>query len=167
MSDFGNPYQSPESPIVPETSQSSGVAMSENMLRYLKEASPWIRFVAILGFIGCGFIVLFGLIFAITGSLLFSSLGGDFDDFPAWVFAITFIPMGVLLFFPAYFTYNFGNKIRNYQFTNSTEDLELAFKNNKSLWKFYGILCIINLAFIPVNIIIAIVGGIAAAVSGL
>jgi hypothetical protein len=167
MSDLDNPYQSPESPIVPETSQSSGISLSETMLRYLNEASPWLRFVGVLGFVGCGIAVLSGIIFAIMGTVALSALGSDLDDFPAWIFAVIYIPIGVLLFFPSYFIYNFGKRIRNFQFSNSTEDLELAFKNNKSLWKFNGIMYIIYLASIPVFIIIAIVGGVVAALSGM
>jgi hypothetical protein len=37
--------------------------------------------------------------------------------------------------------------------SNSDKDLEDAFKNNKSLWKFYGILVIVYLALIPVLLI--------------
>ncbi|MDR1279046.1 MAG: hypothetical protein LBK02_09860, partial [Treponema sp.] len=70
-----------------------------------------------------------------------------------------------LCFFPALFTYNFGNKIRAYQQSRAEEELENAFKNNKSLWKFLGILTIISLAFIPVMIIISIVVGIAASLA--
>jgi hypothetical protein len=164
MSDNYNPYQSPESPIIPETPQNTGVMLSEKMLRYLNEASPWLQFVGILGYIGCGLLVIGGIFSAVGFSVAaaFTELG----EFPFWIIALIYIPMGVLFFFPAHFTYNFGKKIRNYRFSNSTEELELALKNNKSLWKFYGIICIIYLAFIPVSFIILIAGGVWAAVSG-
>jgi len=161
MSDFENPYQSPESPIVPETRQNTGNPLSENMLQHLFEASPWLRFVGILGYIGSGLIAAAGIIFAIS-SFAASAIGGLFDQFPLWLLALAYIPLGAIFFFPSHFTYNFGKKIRNYRFSNSSEDLETAFKNNKSLWKFYGILCIINLSFIPVSIVIALIAGIAA-----
>ena len=163
MSDFENPYQSPESQVIPEASQSSGM-LSAAMLQYLNEASPWLRFVGIMGYIGSGSIVLMGIGLGITMAVA-SNLAGAFGQFPVWLAAVLYIPMGVLLFFPAHFTYNFGKKIRSYRFTNSIEDLELAFKNNKSLWKFNGIIYIIYLAFIPLVIIIAIVAGVAAALN--
>ncbi|MDR0487610.1 MAG: hypothetical protein LBG91_05125 [Treponema sp.] len=166
MSDFENPYQSPESPIIPEKIQDTGVFLSETMLRYLKEASPWLRFAGILGFIGCGFITFGGLIFMII-ALTNSGLADDFGQFPLWLVALIYVPLGVLFFFPSRFIYNFGSKIRNYQFSNSEQDLELAFKNNKSLWKFLGIMSIVNLAFIPLSVVMAVIGGIAAAVNGL
>jgi hypothetical protein len=163
MSEIYNPYQSPESPIVPETQQNTGVMLSEKMLRYLNDASPWLQFIGILGYIGSGLLIVGGIFGAVgLSAASFFELG----DFPFWIIALIYIPLGVLFFFPAHFAFNFGRKIRNYRFSNSIEDLELAFKNNKSLWKFYGIICIIYLAFIPLFFVIAIIGGVAAAVSG-
>jgi len=164
MSDFENPYKSPETTIVPEKIQGTG--LTETMLGYLKEASPWLRFIGILGFIGAGLSCLGGIIFAITSSSLIDFAEG-FLNFPIWLLALIYIGVGVLLFFPARFTYNFGAKIRNYQFSGSNEDLEAAFKNNKSLWKFQGILYIIYLALIPFMIVVGIIVVTAAAMNGL
>jgi len=166
VSDFINPYQSPENPSVPEKPLESRSALTETMLSYLKDASPWLRFIGVLGFIASGLMCLGGIIFMIV---MFAA-SNSFDDFGGaltGLVGLIYVPMGALYFFPARFTYNFGAKIRDYRFTNSDEDLELAFKNNKSLWKFYGILAIIALAFIPLFIILAIVGGIAAVAGGL
>ncbi|MDR0443356.1 MAG: hypothetical protein LBH44_08135 [Treponema sp.] len=164
MSDINNPYQSPEAPIIPEA-QNSGV-LSEKMLRYLKEASPWLRFMGILGFISCGLIAGGGLILIIAMAAV-SSFTEELNQFPVWIFILIYLPMGLLYFFPSRFIYNFGTKIRNFQFSNSNEDLELAFKNNKSFWKFLGIMSIILLAFIPISIIMAILGGIMVGLSSL
>jgi hypothetical protein len=162
MSDIENPYQSPETPVIPEKSQSTETVLTEKMLRYLKEASPWLRFIGIVGMIGCGLMAVAGLITAIVMAVSF----GESDQSSVWVITLlVYIPVGILMFFPALYTYNFGAKIRKYLFSNLDEDLESAFKNNKSLWKFIGILSIINLSLIPLTIIIAIIGGIVAAVN--
>ena len=166
MSDFANPYQSPENPSVPEKLPDSQAALTEPMLRYLKEASPWLRFIGVLGFIGCGFNVIGGIIGAIVMFFAFSDFAGEYGRVFSIFAGLINLPIGILFFFPARFMYSFGAKIRNYQFTNSEEDLEMAFKNNKSLWKFNGILAIIGLAFIPLSIVLAVIGGLAA-VSGL
>jgi len=132
------------------------------MLHYLNGASPWLQFIGILGYIGSGLLLVVG-IFGTIG-LFVTSSRLELGEFPFWIVTVIYIPLGVLFFFPAHFTYNFGRKIRSYRFSNSTEDLELAFKNNKSLWKFYGIICIIYLAFIPFILIITVIGGVAAAI---
>lgn len=155
-----NPYQSPEAPIIPESLQDTGVTLSTTSLQFLKEASPWLRFCGIIGYIAAVFIVFVGLL-AIAGV---SSIGGEFGDF-AWLFGFFYIPAGVLYFLPAHFTYNFGKRIRQYQLTNSNEDLEQAFKNNKLIWKFNGIMYIIALSFIPLIAIIAIIAGVLSVMS--
>jgi len=162
MSDFENPYKSPETTIVPETPQGEGAALTETILGYLKEASPWLRFMGILGFIGCGITCLVGIISAIFSSTFFGSRE-ELESFPIGVLSLFYVAAGAVYFFPARFTYNFGAKIRDYQISSSNEDLELAFKNNKSLWKFNGILSIVCLALIPFIIIISIIFGVVAA----
>jgi hypothetical protein len=165
MSDFANPYQSPENPSVPEELPGSQATLTEPMLRYLKEASPWLRFIGVLGFIGSGLTVVGGIVGAIV-MFAVSDFTGELGGVFSLLVGLIYLPIGILYFFPARFMYSFGAKIRNYQFTNSEEDLEMAFKNNKSLWKFNGILAIIGLAFIPLSIVLAVIGGLAA-VSGL
>ena len=162
MSDFENPYQSPETQIVPETKQNSGIELTVTMLQYLNDASPWLRFIGILGYIGAACMVLGGILvplfIILAGSYIDEQLPGMFG-----LVYLLYIPFGVLAFFPAHFTFMFGQKIRNYKFTNSIEDLEQALKNNKSLWKFQGILYIVALSTIPVMIIVAIIVGVVGA----
>jgi hypothetical protein len=140
--------------------------LTEIMLKYLIRASPWLRFLGIMGFIGCGFMVLGGIMsFAYVpfAGIMFdefsdviSSVFGSLAPMLA-VYAVYFIGAGVVTFFPALFTYRFGEKIRSYVLTNSEADLELAFRNNMSLWKFKGILMIIGMAAVPVLTVISVV----------
>jgi len=161
MSDFENQYNSPEAPVVPEKNQVVG-SLTATMLKYLKEASPWLKFVGILGFISCGLIILGSISFIII-SVVAASLLSEFGNFPIWLVSPLYLAMGAVLFFPSLFTYNFGEKIRKFLFSNSEEDLEEALKNNKSLWKFYGIMCIISIAITPVLIIVTVIVSIVAA----
>jgi hypothetical protein len=69
---------------------------------------------------------------------------------------IFYLGSAVLIFFPARFIYSFGARLRNYFLGNSPKELELAFKNNKSLWKFYGVFSIVVLALIPIAIVLTI-----------
>ena len=174
MSDTVNPYQSPETvaaPVKPLVAQGS---ITETMLIYLKGASPWLRFMGILGFIGSGLTALGSLIFLVMIPLVgrvwedipgFEAFGGAFGAFFSGSMMVFGLAGGVLLFFPALFTYRFGERIRSYLRTGMEHELELALKNNKSLWKFNGILCIIYLAFIPLLIVAGIIIAVVAAVS--
>jgi len=158
MSDYEKLYNSPETQIIPDRKQIAG-GLTESMLQYLKEASPWLRFIGILGFIGSGLSVLFGIIISVFSSIVASEITGTFGNAPVWLVMIFYIAVGAVAFFPARFTYNFGAMIKKYQFSNSDEDLETAFKNNKSLWKFNGIMAIIVLSLTPAMIIIFVLFG--------
>ena len=170
MSDIANPYQSPENASVPEKTLGSQGLLTDTMLRYLKEADPWLRFVGIMGFVGAGFAVVFCIIMAVVMGVISAQGSMDMEGFPLGVFSLIYIIIGLVAggisFFPAYFMFSFGTGIHNYFLNNAEQELEKAFKNNKSLWKFRGILCIIYLAFVPLTIVLSIVGGIAAALGG-
>lgn len=153
--DFENQYNSPETPIIPEKTKGFG-NLTEIMMSYLKETSPWIIFVAVLGFITCGFIAV-GSVITTIGLLTVSNFLSEIGNFPIWLVVPLYIAAGLLLFFPSYFMYNAGTKIRKHQYSNADEDLEQALKNNKSLWKYFGIMSIISLSVIPVSLIIIVV----------
>ncbi|MCL2472811.1 MAG: hypothetical protein FWF26_03945 [Treponema sp.] len=165
MSDTGNPYASPQAGSVPAQNLIVQPALTDKMAGFLREASPWMRFIGVMEFIGCGFLALIGIIMmAAMGALTslwdsipeFGKLGNTFGAVFSASIGAVYLVMAVFLFFPALFTWNFGAKIRDYFQSGKEQELELAFKNNKSLWKFYGILMIIELALIPVLIIIGI-----------
>jgi hypothetical protein len=170
MADDINPYQSPQTPVNPAAN--SAGRLTDTMIRYLKGASPWLRFLGIVGFISCGFLVMTGIGLLVALPVI-GSLWDSIAEIEAYadVFGAVFgITMGlyciigaVLYFFPSLFIYNFGGKIRSYLQSGADQDLETAFKNNKSLWKFAGILTIIALAFIPVMFIVTMIVGMAAA----
>jgi len=170
MSDAVNPYQSPETVSVPVKPLVAQGFLTETMLIYLKGASPWLRFVGIVGFITSGLTALSGLVFFAFLPLvkqLWDEIPGfeaSFSGALGAVFgggmAVLSIGAGVLIFIPALFVYRFGERIRSYLRTGMDQELEQAFKNNKFFWKFLGIICIVELAFFP----LAIIGGIIAAV---
>jgi len=169
MSDSVNPFESPETIAVPEKPLISQGNLTENMLVYLKGASPWLRFIGILGFIGSAVTALWGIIvmlfvpsinqfwYQIPGTEGFNaSFGAMFGG----TVGILCIIGGVVFFIPSLFIYRFGERTSSYLRSGVDRDLELALKNNKALWKYLGILCIIEIAFIPLMII----GGIIIAV---
>ncbi|MDR3249145.1 MAG: hypothetical protein LBT39_10220 [Treponema sp.] len=157
MSDSSNPWQSPGTAIKVEENSIAQGGMTPVMVRYLKEASPWLRFYGIMGYIGSGLVAVGGVImmiaFAVTGESFGSGVTSAFGALTGLIYLIG----GVMAFFPARFAHGFGVKIRNYLLSNTEQDLEEALRNNKSLWKFNGILLIVSLAIIPIVIIILVV----------
>ena len=170
MSDIDNPYQSPAASTQEVKPLITQGTLTDTMFKYLSDTSPWLRFIGIMGFIGSALMVLGGVTCAVflpiiacifdEASPFFSSIMIDFSMMV--LPALYLVGAGVLMFIPALYTFRFGTKIRRYVMTNSESELELAFKNNKSLWKFQGILMIIGIAAIPVMIVIGIIVAVAA-----
>ena len=166
MSDTSNPFQSPAASIQEVKPLVSQSGLSAVIIKYLCDASPWLRFLGIMGFVGAGFCVLGGIVSLFTtavSSAMFSDLENALAMFfPSLaplmlIYALYFIGAGVVLFFPALFTYRFGARIRSFMLNNSEAELEQAFRNNFLLWKFNGVLMIVGMAIVPVLIIIVVV----------
>ena len=171
MSDALNPYQSPETEAVLEKPLFVQGSLSETMLVYLKSASPWLRFAGIVGFIGSGLTFLTGIV-VLPVTRLAWGLESGFDlsvTAMSLVFSLGMVIYciggGLLLFFLSLFAYRFGDKIRSYLASGVEYDLEMAMKNNMNLWKLFGILCIVSLAFLFFMIAGATIVGLAAAFS--
>ena len=126
--------------------------LTEPMLGYLKKAAPWLKFIGILGFAGSGFAVASGIFFmAVMPHLLYAQYySGQTSS------GLFYISIGIISFFPAFFTYRFGEKIKKYFKTGDDTDLEQAFKNNKLLWQVSGIFYIIFFTFIVIAVFIAL-----------
>ena len=132
--------------------------LNDNALFYLKSASPWLRFLGIIYYIICGFMVAGGLIMLIAAPLMVDM---DFGGETGFLIGVFYLILAVIMFFPARFMYFFGARLRNYFLSNTEKELELAFKYNKAFWKFCGITMIITLALIPITISLAVYASLA------
>jgi hypothetical protein len=153
MSD--NPWKSPNTEAAADENVPQGVLTSV-MVRCLKEASPWIRFIGVLNYIGAVFLVLMGVILIAVSTVSGAGMFGAslFSALPGASLGAVYLAVGVLAFFPARFTYGFGAKIRNYLVSNGEQDLEGALRCNRSLWKYNGVLAIIYMSFTLLVIVV-------------
>lgn len=139
-------------------SSNGDLSISPEIAQYLNETGKWAKFLAILGFIGTGFMVLVGLF---SGTMLSSMDMAQQTGMPVpgFVFGLIYVVIGILYFFPLYYLYNFSTKIRNA--INSRNNLLLAeaFKNLKSHYKFIGILAAIMIGLYILAFLGAIVFG--------
>lgn len=164
--DEQNPYKSPDAPAAPLAGAESGQNLTETMLMYLRDAAPWMRFMGIVGFVVSGLTAFTGLILMIgmfaAGNLVNEAL--SVQDGAAGIMqrmgflgGLVYVGVAALSFFLSRFVYLFGVQIRRYALSYNSADLELAFKNNRSLWRFIGIYTIVCLSAAPVLLIIGAV----------
>jgi hypothetical protein len=138
--------------------KSVALEVTENSKKYLKNTAPWGKFIAILQFIAVGFMILAALIIIAAGSALSAYLPISIS-FVGWIY----LALAIVIFIPARYLYRFSQKAANAVVTNNTLELEEAFKNMKSYWKFTGIMTIIvlvlSLTVVPVIAIATVAGG--------
>ncbi|MDR0791843.1 MAG: DUF5362 family protein [Chitinophagaceae bacterium] len=124
---------------------------------YLKETAKWSKFLAILSFIGAGFMLLLSF-FAGT---LFSSMRyetGSIYRVPGMGVGLFFIYLivAVLIFIPNLYRLKFANQCLSALDSNDQALLTSSFSNLKSFNKFYGIAMIVYLAICVLAFVIAI-----------
>jgi len=137
---------------------------------YVKEIAKWATFLAIVGFIFIGFLVLGALgMFAMGATMSSLGNGGAMGSMGAMgmlggaAMGVMFLLMAVFYFFPVLYLYKFASNAKDAINSNNTERLTVAFQNLKSHYKFVGILTIIGMSFYALAIVVSIVGGVAAA----
>ena len=135
----------------------NSVEFNSESLKHLEEARKWSMFIAILGFIGVGLMVLVALF---SGSAM-AFLGNDFIS-PAMGIGIgiLYLLIAVLYFFPVYYLFNFSSKAKKAVKESDSESLTESMRFLKSHYKFLGIVAIVMLAIYPVLIALLVLGGV-------
>lgn len=154
MSDTNTPAPTPADSVA------HGI-LNQTMLSYLKMASPWLRFMGVMGFIGVGVLALCAVMMAcIMPALGTLTETTGYSPLMFRIMGVFYLVLAALYVYPAKCTWAFGTRIRTYLRDGRQTDLELAFRNNKSLWKFYGILTIVGLALCLLCIVASVFIGV-------
>jgi hypothetical protein len=116
-------------------------------------------FLSVMAFIGSAFMLLGGIVMMALGAL--APRAGSAMS-PAVLGAI-YIPMAFLYIYPGLKLWGFAGAINRLVSSRSTEDLEAALGQQKSFWKFAGIVTIVMIALYAIFFVGMIAVGIAAA----
>lgn len=130
--------------------------LSINSISYshLSTAAKWGKFLAIVGFVFCGLMIIGG----IAASAVMSSLG-SYSSIPFMQYiGIVYVVIAVIMFFPCLYLLKFSNKIQNALATSNQENLDMGFANLKALFKFYGVFTIVILAIYALAFLVGIGG---------
>lgn len=133
---------------------SDQLVVSAAALESLNQTRPWVKFLAILGFIVIGLMVLGGIAMLGGSSLVPGGAGMGV------VFALVYFLLALLYFMPCLFLYRYGKAIAAIPGQGQAA-LDAALKNQKSFWKFMGIVTLVVLSIEVLCIVIAVVGGVA------
>lgn len=120
---------------------------------YLIETAKWGKFLAIMGYITIGLLMLGGLI----AMVVFSSMDNlIYTKIPLSAMGAIYIIIGVVYFFPVNYLYKFSQNIRKGVVFNEEYTLTMGFQNLKSLFKFIGIVTIVALAIYVLIIVVMV-----------
>jgi hypothetical protein len=131
------------------------LSVTQGMFDSLQAMRPWVTFMGVMAFIGAGFMVLGGLVMMVAGSAI---PGG-----PGPALGVVYLVMALLYIFPGLFLVRCGGALKRLFAGGGAPALEDALSNQKSLWKFMGIVTIVMLALMVIGFVVAIVVGVAAA----
>ncbi len=133
------------------------LSLNELAIDALRVSAKWCLFLAIIGFIGIGFMVIAGLVMMVAMSAIPSDMGGPMESNPIFAlkayFGVFYIVLAVLYFFPVYYLYNYAKGTKEALQSGNEDTLANALVNLKSHHKFLGILTIILLSVYLITII--------------
>ena len=133
----------------------SDLVISTKSKNFLKYAAKWASFLAIVGFITLGLLVLIGFLMLLIGSQVSGVLGGA----PIALFSAIYFGMAALYFFPIYYLFLFGQKIKKAIKSTNQNELDAGFENLKSCFKFLGIFTLVILSLYILMFLVAIAAG--------
>lgn len=140
--------------------------LTEVIKSNLVEAAKWAKFIAIIGFIGTGFMVIVGLFFGTIMGMVNRLEGTETAALPSFVgavVAVVYILLALLYFFPLKYLYDFSSKVKRAIEITDQDLFSEAILKLKSHYKYIGILMIVMICLYILGIIISIIAGVAAA----
>ncbi|WP_405606152.1 hypothetical protein [Polaribacter sp. Asnod1-A03] len=126
---------------------------------FLRETARWAKFLAILGFIFIGLMVVFA-IFATTIFDLAEKMQPGIPGDLGLIMAAVYLVLAIIYFFPVYYLLQFSNKMKKALATKDDDVLAKSFEMLKSHYKFIGVFTIITISLYILVIIVSVMGAI-------
>lgn len=134
------------------TAQEKPVMGNITIEMYIKETAKWGKFLAIVGYVFLGIMVLIAFVMILGLSALGNIPG---QKFPMTILGMIYLLLTGVNFIPVTYLYRYSTEAGKAVENNDEENYTLAFANLKSLFKFIGIFTIIVLVFYALVIVLA------------
>lgn len=144
-----NPYHNQTDPL-------ANVPVTPLMIEHLRGTKPWVRFISIVLFISSALIFLggFAMIFLGSSSRIYGGFGA--------IIGVVYILFGILYLAPAYFLHQYASSINDFLQGGGDSAMENALGNQKSFWRFSGILTLVIICLYALFFLFAIFGALTA-----
>jgi len=129
------------------------IEIEHETLKHLNTTRKWAMFLAIIGFITLGLIIIIGLI---AGTFLTAFNSGEKGlGIPESLMFVPILLLAVIYFFPVLFLFRFSKHTSHAVQTLDKMEFHKAIKNLKSFFVYIGVLIIIILSLYIVVLIVA------------
>jgi hypothetical protein len=139
-----------------------GMNIDDAIKFHLNETARWGKFLAIIGFILCGLVVIAGIVLAASTNSI-SRYSGFYERNTMREFgpamSIAYIIFAVIYFFPCLFLLRFSDKMKIALSGNDQITLTASFQNLKILFRYVGILTIIFLSIYLLALLMIVMTG--------
>ena len=126
--------------------------VTDEIKSFLKETAKWMRFLAILGFIGLGLILIAAVMIFLAG-LSASEYGPQNLEFVA----LGYVLMAIIYYFPIDYLYKSGMYLKHGIEQNRQDLITKGFQHMKSHYKFIGITTIVVLSIYAMVILFVLI----------
>jgi hypothetical protein len=133
--------------------------VGDESVSYLKETAKWGKFLAIVGFVMSGFLIIFGFFIGTFMARMSEMSGGAPSPINPMFLSIFYVLFAAIYIIPCYYLYKYSTELKTALANTDSDNLTEAFKNQKSLYKFFGIFTAIVLGLYALIFVIAIVAG--------
>lgn len=122
----------------------NNLSLTETAKSFLIETAKWTNFLAIMGFIMIGIMVIFAFVISVSASTIpgFAEAG-----ISGGIFGFIYLIFAGVYYIPISYLYKFSKNLKSSFANNDEMALEKGFEYLKSHYKFMGVLTIIMLAF--------------------
>lgn len=134
--------------------------VSASAQSFLSDSARWGKFLAIIGFIFCGFMIV--IAFFVPALILnlppYNAMASGLSASITAGMTVVYLLLALLFFFPCLYLFKFSVKMQASLNSMSQENFEESLKNLKSMFKFYGICTIVMLSIYALIFLIAMIG---------
>lgn len=138
--------------------------ITEEAVLHLESMRKWTKFLAIMGFIGSGFMVLLGLFFTVMMRAFGQSR--DFGSIVPVLMGIFYVILGAAYCIPSYFLFRFSTNTKSALATGNDESLTVGLRYLRTFFVFIGISVVAIIALYILLVIGVILFGIFTAMHG-
>lgn len=155
-----DPYSSPTADFT-SVSRPTETGITQGVIQQLAGTKPWVRLISVMVFIGAGLMVLAGLGMMVVGGLASSSSSSNpfFAGGVGVGFGFFYLLFAFLYIYPGMKLWKYANRIGDLVLSGNVTDLESALNEQRSFWKFLGVITLVMISLYALILVGALVMG--------